>query len=141
MQRARSANATEGRDEWAQTMEDILWRRSKLGLHTTEDTQKMVLPENVKTVEFRDAIAEAGKVAPELRAKADIVIAATHMGHYQNGEHGSNAPGDVEMARAVGPCVPSPSGTRSAARALLPCSRSRSASSRFDSSLVLSSSG
>lgn len=26
--------------EWAQTMEDILWRRSKLGLHTTEETQK-----------------------------------------------------------------------------------------------------
>lgn len=26
--------------EWAQTLEDILWRRSKLGLHTTEDTQK-----------------------------------------------------------------------------------------------------
>ncbi|EKM0595471.1 bifunctional UDP-sugar hydrolase/5'-nucleotidase [Escherichia coli] len=24
-----------------------------------------------------------------------------HMGHYDNGEHGSNAPGDVEMARAL----------------------------------------
>ncbi|NYY76834.1 hypothetical protein DMI62_14365 [Escherichia coli] len=23
------------------------------------------------------------------------------MGHYDNGEHGSNAPGDVEMARAA----------------------------------------
>ncbi len=23
------------------------------------------------------------------------------MGHYDNGEHGSNAPGDVEMARAL----------------------------------------
>ncbi len=28
--------------EWAQTLEDILWRRSKLGLHTTEDTQKKI---------------------------------------------------------------------------------------------------
>ncbi len=71
-----------------------------LGL-TTEDTQKMVLPDNVKTVEFRNAIAEAAKVVPELRAKADVVIAATHMGHYQNGEHGTQAAGDVEMARAV----------------------------------------
>jgi 5'-nucleotidase / UDP-sugar diphosphatase len=71
-----------------------------LGL-TTEDTQKMVLPENVKTVEFRSAISEAAKVVPELRAKADVVIAATHMGHYENGNHGTQAPGDVEMARAV----------------------------------------
>ena len=71
-----------------------------LGL-TTEDTQKMVLPDNVKNVEFRNAIAEAGKVVPELRAKVDVVIAATHMGHYQNGEHGTQAAGDVEMARAV----------------------------------------
>jgi 5'-nucleotidase/UDP-sugar diphosphatase len=38
---------------------------------------------------------------PELRAKADMVIAATHMGHYTDGRHGVNAPGDVEMARAV----------------------------------------
>ncbi len=68
---------------------------------TTEDTKKMVLPENVKTVEFRSVIDEAAKVVPELRGKADIVIATTHMGHYQNGVHGSNAAGDVEMARAV----------------------------------------
>jgi 5'-nucleotidase/UDP-sugar diphosphatase len=38
---------------------------------------------------------------PELRAKADMVIAATHMGHYSDGRRGVNAPGDVEMARAV----------------------------------------
>ena len=68
---------------------------------TTEDTKKMVLPDNVKNIEFRNAITEAGKVVPELRAKADVVIAATHMGHYENGKHGTQAPGDVEMARAV----------------------------------------
>lgn len=28
--------------EWAQTLEDILWRRSKLGLHTTEMTQDKI---------------------------------------------------------------------------------------------------
>lgn len=68
---------------------------------TTEDTFKMVLPDNVKGVEFRSVINEAAKVVPELRAKADVVIAATHMGHYTNGLHGTQAPGDVEMARAV----------------------------------------
>ncbi len=68
---------------------------------TTEDTSKMVSPENIKTVEFRNVIDEARKVVPELRSKSDIVIAATHMGHYENANHGTNAPGDVSMARAV----------------------------------------
>ena len=68
---------------------------------TTEDTRKMVSPENIKTVEFRNVIEEARKVVPELRSKSDIVIAATHMGHYENANHGTNAPGDVSMARAV----------------------------------------
>ncbi|WP_445990139.1 bifunctional UDP-sugar hydrolase/5'-nucleotidase UshA [Chromobacterium haemolyticum] len=71
-----------------------------LGL-TTDDTAKMVNPEQVKGIEFRSPIAEADKLVPELRQKADIVIAATHMGHYTDGQHGVNAPGDVEMARAV----------------------------------------
>jgi 5'-nucleotidase / UDP-sugar diphosphatase len=68
---------------------------------TTEDTGKLVHPDNIKNVEFRNPITEASKVVPELRAKADIVIAATHMGHYENGQHGTQAPGDVSMARAV----------------------------------------
>jgi 5'-nucleotidase/UDP-sugar diphosphatase len=68
---------------------------------TTEDTYKMVHPDNVKHIEFRSVIDEAAKVVPELRAKADVVIAATHMGHYEDGKHGTQAPGDVEMARAV----------------------------------------
>ncbi|MBK9444015.1 MAG: bifunctional UDP-sugar hydrolase/5'-nucleotidase [Comamonadaceae bacterium] len=68
---------------------------------TTEDTVKMSHPDNVGKLEFRSVIAEAGKVVPELRRQADVVIAATHMGHYENGKHGTQAPGDVEMARAV----------------------------------------
>ena len=68
---------------------------------TTEDTHKMVNPEFVKTLEFRSAIDEAAKVVPELRSKVDVVIAATHMGHYENGNHGTQAPGDVQMARTV----------------------------------------
>jgi 5'-nucleotidase/UDP-sugar diphosphatase len=68
---------------------------------TTEDTRKMVSPENIKGIEFRNVIAEARQVVPELRRKADIVIAATHMGHYEDGRHGTQSEGDVEMARAV----------------------------------------
>lgn len=68
---------------------------------TTDDTQKMVLPANIVGVEFRKPADEVAKLMPELRAKADMVIAATHMGHYTDGKAGVNAPGDVEMARAV----------------------------------------
>ena len=75
-------------------------RVAVMGL-TTEDTQKMAHPDNMRNIEFRNPIAEAAKVVPELRKQADVVIAATHMGHYENGKHGSQAPGDVEMARAV----------------------------------------
>lgn len=68
---------------------------------TTEDTQKMVLPANIRGITFTKPADEAAKLVPELRAKADMVIAATHMGHYTDGKSGVNAPGDVEMARAV----------------------------------------
>jgi 5'-nucleotidase / UDP-sugar diphosphatase len=72
-------------------------RVAVMGL-TTEDTQKMAHPDNLKNIEFRSAIAEAAKLVPTLRAQADV---ATHMGHYENGNHGTQAAGDVEMARAV----------------------------------------
>ncbi|WP_296509062.1 bifunctional UDP-sugar hydrolase/5'-nucleotidase UshA [Rhodoferax sp.] len=75
-------------------------RVAVMGL-TTEDTQKMVHPDNIRNVEFRNVQSEAAKVVPELRSKVDVVIAATHMGHYENGMHGTQAPGDVELARAV----------------------------------------
>ena len=71
-----------------------------LGL-TTEDARKMAHPDNVARLEFRNPITEAAALVPELRRQADVVIAATHLGHYENGHHGTQAPGDVEMARAV----------------------------------------
>ena len=71
-----------------------------LGL-TTDDTWKLVNPDSIKGVEFRKPAEEARALMPELKARADVLIAATHMGHYVNGLHGSNAEGDVEMARAV----------------------------------------
>lgn len=76
------------------------YRIAVMGL-TTDDTAKMVLPANVAGIEFRTPADEAAKLVPELRTKADMVIAATHMGHYPDGNRGVNAPGDVEMARAV----------------------------------------
>ena len=75
-------------------------RVAVMGL-TTEDTHKLGNPENMRNMDFRSPIQEAAKLIPELRSKADVVIAATHMGHYENGQHGIQAPGDVEMARAV----------------------------------------
>lgn len=71
-----------------------------LGL-TTDDTRKMVDPANIAGVEFRAPAQEAAQLMPELKRQAHVVIAATHMGHYTNGMRGVNAPGDVEMARAV----------------------------------------
>lgn len=68
---------------------------------TTDDTAKIGNPEYFTDIEFRKPAEEAKLVIQELNAneKPDILIATTHMGHYDNGEHGSNAAGDVEMAR------------------------------------------
>ncbi|BEN38607.1 bifunctional UDP-sugar hydrolase/5'-nucleotidase UshA [Serratia nevei] len=70
---------------------------------TTDDTAKMGNPEYFTDIEFRVPAPEAKLVVEQLRKdeKPDVIIAATHMGHYDNGEHGSNAPGDVEMARSL----------------------------------------
>jgi 5'-nucleotidase / UDP-sugar diphosphatase len=50
---------------------------------------------------FTDPILEAKKLVPELKKKAHVIIALTHMGHYPNEKHGSNSPGDVTLARQV----------------------------------------
>lgn len=70
---------------------------------TTDDTAKIGNPEYFTDMQFHQPATEAKAVVDELRAneKPDVIIAATHMGHYDNGQHGSNAPGDVEMARAL----------------------------------------
>jgi 5'-nucleotidase / UDP-sugar diphosphatase len=59
---------------------------------TTDDTRIMVLPANIAGIEFRKPIDEAAKLLPELRSKADMVIATTHMGHYPDGRRGVHAP-------------------------------------------------
>ncbi|OMQ25448.1 bifunctional UDP-sugar hydrolase/5'-nucleotidase UshA [Serratia oryzae] len=70
---------------------------------TTDDTAKIGNPEYFTDIEFRVPAQEARQVVEQLRKdeKPDVIIAATHMGHYDDGNHGSNAPGDVEMARSL----------------------------------------
>ncbi|EOI3552277.1 bifunctional UDP-sugar hydrolase/5'-nucleotidase UshA [Cronobacter turicensis] len=70
---------------------------------TTDDTAKIGNPEYFTDIEFRKPADEAKLVIQELQQneKPDVIIVATHMGHYDNGDHGSNAPGDVELARAL----------------------------------------
>lgn len=82
------------------TRQDI--KIAVIGL-TTDDTAKIGNPEYFTDIEFRKPAEEAKVVIQELNMneKPDVIIAATHMGHYNNGDHGSNAPGDVEMARSL----------------------------------------
>ncbi|MER1980256.1 bifunctional UDP-sugar hydrolase/5'-nucleotidase UshA [Citrobacter amalonaticus] len=70
---------------------------------TTDDTAKIGNPEFFTDIEFRKPAEEAKVVIQELQMneKPDVMIATTHIGHYDNGNHGSNAPGDVEMARSL----------------------------------------
>lgn len=44
--------------EWAMTLEDVLWRRSKLGLHTREDTQKKIRRHLIRLSNYRAALEE-----------------------------------------------------------------------------------
>lgn len=68
---------------------------------TTEDTQKIGNPEFIGGIDFRDPKEEAKKLIAELQQteKPDLIFAVTHMGHYENGNRGVNAPGDVALAR------------------------------------------
>ncbi|EEH9541011.1 bifunctional UDP-sugar hydrolase/5'-nucleotidase [Salmonella enterica subsp. enterica serovar Infantis] len=82
------------------TRQDI--KIAVIGL-TTDDTAKIGNPEYFTDIEFGKPAEEAKVVIQELNMneKPDVIIATTHMGHYDNGDHGSNAPGDVEMARSL----------------------------------------
>ncbi|MBE4607881.1 bifunctional UDP-sugar hydrolase/5'-nucleotidase UshA [Vibrio navarrensis] len=70
---------------------------------TTKDTAKLVNPDNVASIHFADPKTEIKKVLAEIEAneKVDLVFATTHMGHYANGTHGTEAPGDVMLARSL----------------------------------------
>lgn len=67
------------------------------GLMTTE-TAKTGNPANIKGYVFKDEVEVAKKLVPELKKKADIVIALVHLGVHSDNNHGSrrlaaNVPG------------------------------------------------
>ena len=70
---------------------------------TTDDTAKLSNPEFIGDLVFTDPQIEAPTVISEIEADggADIIMAVTHMGHYANAANGSNAPGDVALARSL----------------------------------------
>lgn len=70
---------------------------------TTQDTAKLVNPDNVSNIHFEDPQLEIKKVLKEIEEneKVDLVFATTHMGHYEDGKNGSEAPGDVKLARSL----------------------------------------
>ena len=70
---------------------------------TTDDTAKLSNPEFIGDLTFTDPQVEAPAVIAEIEAAdgADIIMAVTHMGHYANAANGSNAPGDVALARSL----------------------------------------
>lgn len=70
---------------------------------TTQDTAKLVSPDNVENIYFEDPQVEIKKVLLEIKENesVDLIFATTHMGHYQDGNHGSEAPGDVLLARSL----------------------------------------
>lgn len=70
---------------------------------TTEDTGKLGNPDVTENVVFKDPIKTAKETLTQINQteKPDIRIALTHMGWYLDGKHGTNAPGDVTMARTL----------------------------------------
>ncbi len=72
---------------------------------TTEHTAEIGNPEFVQNLKFTSPQTEAKAILAELeqKHKPDLVFGLTHMGHYENGKHGSNAPGDVALAESLKP--------------------------------------
>ncbi|MCL1077612.1 bifunctional UDP-sugar hydrolase/5'-nucleotidase [Parashewanella spongiae] len=70
---------------------------------TTEDTETIGNPQFIGDLTFTKPTDEIKKVISEIKAndEADLIFAVTHMGHYADAAFGSNAPGDVSMAREL----------------------------------------
>ncbi|MGY5956030.1 bifunctional UDP-sugar hydrolase/5'-nucleotidase UshA [Kosakonia sp. BK9b] len=69
---------------------------------TSVDTKVVGSKTVLANLDFRSQVDEARNVLAEMaKEKPDVVIALTHLGYYYDGHHGSSAPGDVELARAL----------------------------------------
>lgn len=68
---------------------------------TTEETPIMTLPEYTADLEFKNVIETAKTLVPKLREQADIVIALTHLGFFEQSGGGYRSAGDVKLAQDV----------------------------------------
>lgn len=68
---------------------------------TAEEVEQTVGRTRYPNVHVQKPAASLRAWMPELRRRADVVIALTHLGHYLPGQRGVNKPGDVELADDV----------------------------------------
>ncbi len=66
---------------------------------TTEETPILTLPEYTADLEFKNVIETAKTLVPKLREQADIVIALTHLGFFEQSGGGYRSAGDVKLAQ------------------------------------------
>ncbi|NQU02967.1 MAG: metallophosphoesterase, partial [Syntrophaceae bacterium] len=68
---------------------------------TTEEVPILTPPEHTKTLKFKGIIDTARALVPELRREADIVIALTHAGLWEDSGQGHKTAGDLKLAQEV----------------------------------------
>ena len=68
---------------------------------TTEETPVLVMPENVEGLEFKNIIESSKSLIPKLRQEADVVIALTHLGFFDESGGGYHSGGDFKLAEDV----------------------------------------
>lgn len=68
---------------------------------TTEEVPILVPSDRTKNLKFKSIVATARELVPELRKDADIVIALTHAGLWEDSGQGHRAAGDIKLAREV----------------------------------------
>lgn len=103
---ANIINKQTGKAEYQpyQIFEKMGLKIAVIGL-TTVDTAKIANPEYIGHLDFAEPAAITTKLLSEIEQnyQPDVTIAVTHMGHYIDGKHQVNAPGDVTLARALPP--------------------------------------
>lgn len=67
---------------------------------TSDRTPILTLPENTADLEFKDPVATAKELVPELKKQADLVIALTHLGFYEK-DSANYQEGDLYLAEQV----------------------------------------
>ena len=68
---------------------------------TTEETPILTFPEYTADLKFTSVIETAKTLVPKLREEADIVIALTHLGFFEDSGGGYKSPGDLKLAKDV----------------------------------------